>query len=178
MGNLGLVGLARLGQLGAINTLIDKYQIQPSGDSGFVLLWAEGQHQFAQAEKSRAADDYEAAAQTLQRALKSPEANTLAGPASSCRYTLGWCYFRLEKWEDAAREFSNAFPGLNESKDPLAVESAWMAFASYRKLADTQPRFATLADDALKRLEQNFSGPSVHATWAVRGEQVAGQDRS
>ncbi len=156
LGNLGLIGLARLGQLSAINTLIEKYQIKPAGDAGFVLLWAAGQQQFAQAEKSPAAGDYEAAAQTLQTALQSPEARTLAGPAARCRYTLGWCFYRADKWEEAAREFSNAFPGLNESKDPLAVESAWMAFAAYRKLADGQPRFATVAADALKRLEQSF----------------------
>ncbi len=156
LGNLGFNGLARLGQLSAINTLIEKYQIKPAGDAGFVLLWAVGQQQFAQAEKSKSTSDYNAAAETLQAALQSPEANTLAGPAARCRYTLGWCCYRVAQWEEAAREFSHAFPGLNESQDSLAVESAWMAFAAYRKLADTQPHFATVAADALKRLEQYF----------------------
>jgi tetratricopeptide (TPR) repeat protein len=156
LGDLGLLGLARLGQLGAINELIDKYQIKTDANSGFVLFWATGQKQFAAAEKSKSAADYQAAANTLQKALRSPETQGLAGPAARCRYTLGWCYFRLDKLEEAATEFSQAFPGLNESKDELAVEAAWMAFAAYRKLADSTPRFATKASDAQRRLQQNF----------------------
>ncbi len=156
LGNLGLIGLARLGQLSAINTLIEKYKIKPRANSGFVLLWAAGQQQFAAAEKSKRPADYQAAADTLLKATKSPETKTLAGPAARCRYTLGWCYFRLDKFEQAAREFSNAFPGLHESKDSLAVESAWMAFAAYRKLAESEPRFATAASDAEKRLQSSF----------------------
>lgn len=157
LGNLGLVGLARLGQLGAINTLIDKYQIKPDSDSGFVLLWAAGQQQFAQAEKAKSETGYREAAATLEKALRSPETKTLAGPAARCRYTLGWCYFRLEQLEQAAQEFSNAFPGLRESNDELAVEAAWMAFAAYRQLAESQPQFANRASDAEKRLQQNFA---------------------
>ncbi len=156
LGNLGLVGLARLGQLHAINTLLEKFQVVPSKDAGFVLLWATGQQQFAQAEKSHATTDYETALATLQRALQTPEVNTLAGPAARCRYTLGWCFYRLERGEEAAREFVNAFPALHESKDPLAVETAWMAMAAYLQLAADQPRFVTLATDALKRLEQHY----------------------
>ena len=128
LGTLGLIGLARLGQLDAISTLIEKYQITAEANSGFVLLWAAGQQQFAAAEKSKSEADYETAAQTLATALKSPEANTLARAAARCRYTLAWCYYRLDQLEQAGREFSNAFPGLHESKDPLAVETAWMAF--------------------------------------------------
>ncbi|MGM0489690.1 MAG: hypothetical protein ACQESR_23400, partial [Planctomycetota bacterium] len=156
LGQLGLVGLARLGQLGAINRLIERYQIKGGDDSGFVLLWAAGQKQFAAAEKSKESADYEAAAETLRKALQAPETKTLAGPAARCRYTLGWCYFRLERLEEAAREFSNAFPGLHESEDELAVESAWMAFVAYRKLAESNPRFVTRASDAHKRLQRDF----------------------
>lgn len=156
LGELGLVGLARLGRLGAINTLIDKYQIKRGEDAGFVLLWAAGQKKFAAAEKSRAASGYEAAAKMLRKALQSPETKALAGPAARCRYTLAWCYFRLEKFEQAGKEFSDAFPGLHESHDELAVESAWMAFVAYRKLAESNARFVTRASDARKRLRRNF----------------------
>ncbi len=156
LGTLGLIGLARLGQLDAISKLIEKYQITAEANSGFVLLWAAGQQQFAQAEKSKSEADYETAAQTLATALKSPEANTLAQAAARCRYTLAWCYYRLDQLEQAGREFSNAFPGLHESKDPLAVETAWMAFVCYRRLAASQPPLVTTANDAIKRLEQYF----------------------
>lgn len=156
LGNLGLLGLARLGELGAITTLLKKYAIEPDAAAGFVLLWAAGQEQFAAAEKSRAATDYEKAVDSLTKALRAPEAASLAGPAARCRYTLGWAHFRLDRLEEAAREFSEAFVGLRESNDALAVETAWMAFAAFRQLAESQPRFLPLASDAQKRLAQHF----------------------
>ncbi|MFW6169669.1 MAG: hypothetical protein ACODAD_04200 [Planctomycetota bacterium] len=62
--------------------------------------------------------------------------------------------------EEAAREFSNAFPGLHESEDELAVEAAWMAFVAYRKLAKSNPRFMTRASDARERLQRDFPNHS------------------
>ncbi|MHB1028131.1 MAG: tetratricopeptide repeat protein [Pirellulaceae bacterium] len=165
LGQLGLTGLARLDQLGALNTLIDKYQLQADNEAGFVLLWAAGQRQFALAETSRAAADYQAAARLLQSALRAPEANTLAGPASRCRYTLAWCHYRQDEFETAAREFTTALTGLEAVRDPLAVESAWMAFACYRHLVESQPRWLTAATDALKRVQRSFPD-HVYATRA------------
>jgi tetratricopeptide (TPR) repeat protein len=142
--------------LSAINTLIEKYGITADANAGFVLLWASGQQQFAAAEKSGKDEDYLAAVDTLRRALGSAETKTLAGPAARCRYTLGWALFRLDRYEDAAREFTSAFPGLHETQDELAVETAWMAFACYRKLADAEARHVASAADALKRMQQAF----------------------
>jgi hypothetical protein len=156
LGQLGLLGLARLDQLGAVTTLIDKYKIPADKKAGFVLLWAAGQQQFAAAETSKAPADYQAAANQLQSALKSPEANTLAGPASRCRYTLAWCHYRQGEFEAAAREFTTALTGLEATRDALAVESAWMAFASYRKLVESQPRLLANATEALKRIQRSF----------------------
>ncbi|MHB8970269.1 MAG: tetratricopeptide repeat protein [Pirellulaceae bacterium] len=156
LGQLGLTGLARLDQLGALNALIDKYKIPADKRAGFVLLWAAGQQQFAAAEISKVPADYQTAADTLQSALQAPEANSLAGPASRCRYTLAWCKFRQGEFETAAREFATALTGLEAARDALAVESAWMAFASYRRLVETQPRLLPTAAEALKRIERSF----------------------
>ncbi len=158
LGQLGLLGLARLDQLGAVTALIDKYKIPADKKAGFVLLWAAGQQQFAAAETSKAPADYQTAAHQLQSALKSPEANALAGPASRCRYTLAWCHYRQGEFEAAAREFTTALTGLEATRDALAVESAWMAFASYRKLVESQPRLLANATEALKRIQRSFPG--------------------
>ena len=136
--------------------MIDKYKIPADKRAGFVLLWAAGQQQFAAAEKSKAPADYQTAADTLQSALKSPEANSLAGPASRCRYTLAWCHYRQGEFEAAAREFTTALTGLEAARDALAVESAWMAFASYRRARRVATSLAAHATEALKRIERSF----------------------
>ena len=156
LGNHGLNGLARLGQLAALEKLIEKYGIQARDDSGFVSLWAQGQKQFAAADASKTPADYEQAVRTLQAALRTRDAKTLTGPASRCQYTLAWCHYRLGDFEAAAREFGHAVTGLTATEDPLAVESAWMTFVAYRRLIEKQPRFATEASDALKRIQRNF----------------------
>ncbi len=156
LGQLGLTGLARLGQLGVIQALIDKYQITAQKGAGFVLLWAAGQQQFAAAEKSQAADDYQAAASSLRAALDAPEASSLPGAASRCRYTLAWCHYRRAEYEPAAREFAAAIDGLAAARDPWAAESAWMAYVAYRRLAESDARFVPAASDALERITQSF----------------------
>jgi hypothetical protein len=156
LGPLGFSGLARLDQLAAITTLIDKYSIPAAQRTGLVLQWAAGQDQFAAAEKSKAAADYQTAADTLRTALKSPEVNTLLGPASRCRYTLAWCLYRLDQFEAASREFTTALTGLSAARDALAVESAWMAFVSARRGADAEPRLLPQATEAANRIRQVF----------------------
>ena len=156
LGQLGLTGLARLGQLGALKTLIDTYKIQGTEDAGFVLLWARGQQQFADAEKSKSNEQFAVAATTLLDALRSQEANSLTGPASRCRYTLAWCHYRQGKYEEAAREFTNAITGLRATEDLLAVEAAWMAFVAYRRLIEDRPRFVAAASAALQRVQRDY----------------------
>lgn len=156
LGPLGFSGLARLDQLAAITTLIDKYKIPAEQRTGLVLQWAAGQDQFAAAEKSKLAADYQTAANTLRTALKSPEVNALLGPASRCRYTLAWCLYRLDDFEGASREFTTALTGLSAARDALAVESAWMAFAAARRGADAEPRMLPQATEAASRIRQLY----------------------
>ena len=133
-----------------------------------MLQWAAGQDQFAAAEKSKAAADYQTAADTLRTALKSPEVNTLLGPASRCRYTLAWCLYRLDQFEAAGREFTTALTGLSAARDALAVESAWMAFVSARRGADAEPRLLPQATEAANRIRQVFPDHPVCQTRTVR----------
>ena len=156
LGPLGFSGLARLDQLAAITTLIEKFKIPDAQRTGLVLQWAAGQDQFAAAEKSKAAADYQTASRTLQAALKSPEVNTLLGPASRCRYTLAWCLYRLDQFEAAIREFTTALTGLSAARDSLAVESAWMAFVSARRAAEAEPRMLPQATETANRIRQLF----------------------
>ena len=192
LGPLGFSGLARLDQLAAITTLIEKYNIPAAQRTGLVLQWAAGQDQFAAAEKSKAAADYQTAADTLRTALKSPEVNTLLGPASRCRYTLAWCLYRLDQFEAAGREFTTALTGLSAARDALDVESAWMAFVSARRGADAariaKENFQTMPISQLRlwgrvlsRMAQNELGivssylsESDFAELGVTGAEVEG----
>jgi hypothetical protein len=156
LGRLGLQGLARLGQLGAIQTLMERYEIPVDDRSGFVLLWARGHREFSDAEAAGAPEGYAAAARTLLAALAAPDAAALAGPASRCRYTLAWCRYRTGDWEQAAGEFADALTGLEAAGDPLAVEAAWMTFVAYQQLIPDHPRFTPAAEEALQRIARSF----------------------
>ncbi len=156
LGRLGLTGLARLGQMSALQKLVEKYSIRTGQNAGFILLWIRGQQEFTAAEKSKQATAYQAAANTLRQALSSPEAASLVGPSARCRYTLAWCDFRQNRWEPAAKEFSKAATGLKAVSDSLAPEAAWMCFVAYKRLTKKQPQFATLASDALTRIAHDF----------------------
>lgn len=156
LGRLGLNGLARLQQMTAIRSLVERYGISPEGAAEFVLLWASGQKQFGEAERSKSEEGYRNSITTLQQALKTREADSLAPQAAECRYTLGWCYYRLKEFQRAAQEFEKAIAPLKAAGNSLAVEAAWMAFTAYRRLTDEQPRYFSAASDVLKRLQRDF----------------------
>ena len=156
LGRIGLNGFARLQQMSALRAMVDRYQIPTEDTSEFVLLWARGQQQFADAEKSKSDDDYRAAAATLQKALQTREADSLAPQAAECRYTRGWCHYRLQEYEQSAREFEKAIAPLKAAGHSLAVEANWMAFAAYRRLSEQQPRYFSAASDVIKRLQRDF----------------------
>lgn len=156
LGQLGLHGLARLGQTGPLETLIDRFRIPADDPSSFVLQWIAGQRQFADADKAGTPEAYAAAARTLEAALAAPDAGSLAGPASRCRYTLAWCYYRQRDFERAATEFNQAHAGLAAAGDRLAVEAIWMSFVAYQQLIATHPRFVTAATESLQRLQRTY----------------------
>jgi hypothetical protein len=156
LGRLGLNGLARLQQMSAIRSLVERYEIAKEGAAEFVLLWARGQKQFGEAERAKSEEGYRSSIATLQEALKTREADSLAPQAAECRYTLGWCHYRLKEFQKAAQEFEKAVAPLKAAGNSLAVEAAWMAFTAYRRLTDEQPRYLSAASDVLKRLQRDF----------------------
>lgn len=156
IGKLGLVGLAKLGQLGAVDKLLEKNAIPVDDSAGFILLWARGQRLFGEAEKSKQSSDYKEAARSLQAALESRDAGILPGPAARCRYSLAWCDYRQGDFEEAARQFALAADALREVKNPLAPEAAWMVFVAYRQLSKNKPSFLSKATAALDRLKTDF----------------------
>jgi len=156
LGMLGITGLTKLRRFREIRRLMEKYEVTLDDESGFFLQWLAGQQLFANAEKSKSQDDYLAAAERLTAALASPEAGREVHSAARCRNTLGWCYFRVGRYAEAARQFEQAVAGLKGAAADAAVESAWMAFLSYRKLAEDEPLRATSAVNVLTSIKRDF----------------------
>src|SRR5204863_9895175 len=156
----GIRGLARLRQFETLSQLVGKYKLEEwQGKSGsFYLAWLKGRTQFFAAEKSKAATYYQAAAAALAAALEMPEAARDLFAAAQCRYHLAWCKFRLDELELVARLFRDAAPVLVEGERELAVQAAWMEFASFQKLAEVKKdkKFAASAVAALQALKRDF----------------------
>lgn len=160
LGLLGLEGLARLRQQRAVRTLMEQYGIQLEGDGGFYLRWLQGRQLLATAEESKQEDDYRVAAKALEDALASSDAGSEVRSAAQCRYELAWCLYQLGEYESAARHYEQAVTGLKISDATTASQAAWMTFACYHKLSADQPRYTTLAIDALTRIKREFPASS------------------
>jgi outer membrane protein assembly factor BamD (BamD/ComL family) len=158
LAKLGLEGLARLKQFDALTTLLAKYRPQPKASDGFYALWGKGRLAFAAAEKSKTATDYQSAGQWFQQALDLPEAKDDPVAAAQCRYSLAWCDYRTEKYDDAIRLFRLAAGQLKTLGDDSAVQAAWMVFTCYQQLfADSKdPQHQQEALEALADLKKDF----------------------
>jgi len=157
LGQLGVQGLARLGQFPAIRQLITKYNIKlPTNGGGFYLTWLKGQQQFIDAETSKKEEDYQSAAETLVAALSDPESTKDVLSAGQCRYELGWCYFRLKEFERAAQNLSQASTAMKNGNQAKAIDAAWLTFHSYYELSKEEKRFLPAAIDALKTFKRDF----------------------
>ena len=156
MGVQGLVGLARLGHHSAAIQLMTKYEVTIEQAPGFYMQWLVGQQKFAEAEKTKAEADYRAAQKLLRDALASPEAEKDLLSASECRYTLGWCNYRLKSHVAAGTSFQEAVGGLKGPNPSKAAEAAWMAFVSYQAIANEQPRYGLRAIEVLEDLKRDF----------------------
>lgn len=156
MGVQGLVGLAKLGHHSAAVQLMEKYEVDLNDSPGFYMLWLVGQQKFAEAEKSKADADYRLAQSQLQEALASPEAEDDLHSASECRYTLGWCCYRLGENVEAGQYFRAAVVGLKGLNPTKGAESAWMAFVAYQEVAKEEPRYGLRAIEVLEDLKRDF----------------------
>ena len=157
---LGIRGLARLRQFETLSQLVARYKLDQAGGAaaGFYLTWLKGRQQFFAAEKTKDATDYQAAAATLAAALELPDGRRDLFAAAQCRYHLAWCRFRLDDLELAARLFHEASPVLVDGQKDLAVQAAWMEFASFQKLAETkkEKKYSVAAVAALQGLKRDF----------------------
>lgn len=156
----GIRGLARLRQFETLSQLVAKHKLEERQGmtASFYLSWLKGRTQFFAAEKTKGAVDYQAAAAALTAALELPEAARDLFAAAQCRYHLAWCKFRLDDYELAARLFHEAAPVLVEGEKELAVQAAWMEFASFQKLAELkkEKKYAASAMAALQALQRDF----------------------
>jgi len=156
MGMLGITGLIKLRQNGVVRQLMEQYKIQVDASAGFYMQWIKGQQVFEQAEVKKDTELYQSAAGVLEQALQSPDVRSDLGAAGQCRSQLAWCYYRLERFEDAARAFEKASAERKAAKDAGSVESAWMAFVAYQRLAKDQPRFVPAALNVLGQIQRDF----------------------
>lgn len=158
LGILGLEGLARLGQQRTIEQLMEQYQIDLPDESSFLVAWSAGRKLLAVAEQSQRDEDYRAAIRQLDVALRTPDADRQPDSAARCRYELAWCRFQLNEYAQAAQLAQTAWNGLKPTDPQTAAQAAWIAFASYQKMADQQPRFLAQAIDVLQTLKRDFPG--------------------
>ena len=156
MGVQGLIGLAKLGHHSAAVQLMEKYEVDLEDSPGFYMLWLVGQQMFAEAEESKSDEDYRRAQDQLSRALASPEAEQDLHSASECRYTLGWCCYRLGENVEAGDYFRAAVVGLKGVNPTKGAESAWMAFIAYQEVAKEEPRYGLRAIEVLEDLKRDF----------------------
>ena len=157
LGKLGVQGLARLGQIGAVRHLMSKQNLKvPTDTGGFYLTWLNGQQQVAKADFTKKADDYKAAAETLEAALAEPEAQTDLLSSGQCRYELGWCYFNSKQFEKAGKHLRDAAAALKTGARAKAADAAWLGFYSYYELSKKESRFVGAAIDALKSYRNDF----------------------
>jgi len=155
LGMLGISGLAKLRQFPLLRRLMAKYSIEPDQQTGFLLQWLKGQELFAAAEKSGQAEDYRAAVKQLDAAMAAGKQGDRIS-VEQCRYTLAWCYSRLGEHEKAAETFKQASRALKGLADETAVNAAWKAVESYRRLAEKHERYVYSAIESLEAIRRDF----------------------
>jgi hypothetical protein len=160
LAKLGLEGLARLKQFDVLTALLAKYRAEPTAADGFYALWGKGRLVFAEAETSKQAAEYQRAGGWFGRALDLPEAKDDPVTAAQCRYSLAWCEYRQEQYDDAIRLFRQAASDLKTLGDDTAVQAAWMVFTCYQQqfAASKEERHQKQAVEALASLKRDFPG--------------------
>lgn len=156
LGQLGIVGAAKLRMFALLGRHIAAGDIKIKDDSGFYLQWIQGQQQFEKAERENSDAGFKEAAVTLERALKQPEAKRDLASAANCRNLLGKCFYRLKEYEKAVEQFELVAPALKGVNDEVALGAAWNACVAAYQLAQSEPRFVDTAVAALQRVKRDF----------------------
>ncbi|MBM3999778.1 MAG: hypothetical protein FJ297_09620 [Planctomycetes bacterium] len=158
IGQSGIRGLARLRQHGILRELLNKYQVAFDNPEGFTLRWLRGRQLRETADRSKKADDYQAALEMLRAALVDPEsAGDIVG-AGHCRAELAWCLFQSGRIAEAAAEYARAAETLRTAGDSGAVESGWMAFAAAHRRWKDEGGSDQAVHAALDWLKREFPG--------------------
>ncbi|MCU0878284.1 MAG: hypothetical protein MUF06_10915 [Pirellulaceae bacterium] len=153
----GIRLLARLRQFEVLGQLDAKFKLaEIAGPGNFYLTWLRGRQQFLAAEKTKAAADYTAAADVLQKALASPEARAELADAAQARYYWAWCQYRLGNLPEAAAAFGETVTTLQGSIPNLAVQAAWMQCVALQQLAAADKQKVGAAMTAMQRLIADF----------------------
>ena len=163
LGELGVEGLAKMRQHQTINRLLEQHEVDLEQSQGFLLQWIRGRKLLADADQKGAPSEaYQAAAAALENALKQSDAQRRVSSAAQCRYELAWCRYRLKEYDQAGSHYLTSVTGLKASDPERAAEAVWRAFVCYQAAAKTNPRYTTLAADALKTLKRDFpSNPNA-----------------
>jgi hypothetical protein len=159
----GMHILARQNKQEIMGALLTKYRPEPTTQDGFHALWIHGQQLLAAAEKSETATDLLAQAETvLQQALnlKFPPPTAAEDPLSQthCQFTLGWCYYKREKWGAAARLFQQCARAYESLQHANGVQAAWMVYYAEQALyaQSHDARDAQAAREALLELQRVY----------------------
>ena len=156
LGDLGINGLAKISQFGAIRKLSDKYGFVLDESQGFYPCLIKGQQRLAAAAKSKSPKDYQAASQLLEKALKFPESARDLAASGQCHFQLGWCYLNAKEFVKAGEHYEQAASKLKTAGDERAPESLWNAFVMYRRVMKKNPRYMSSAIEMLETLKRQF----------------------
>jgi len=135
----GVKGLTRIRAHGTLLSLLGKYDLPLGADAGISVLLAKGRQVFQQAEQSRKADDYKAAAAYLRQALSNPAPEGEPLMTAECRQLLAWCWYRHGDFEAAAKEFTQAAQLFSERGAGAGASAAWMAFVCHEARRKSNP---------------------------------------
>ena len=157
LGELGILGLAKLRQFDALSTLMTRHKVTASSPlTRFYTTWLDARRKFTEAEKSKQQADYAAARDAFEDALALPEASSDLAVAGRCQLGLAWCLYRLEDLERAAKTFQQATPLLKAEAPDDALQSAWMEAVSLYQLVARQPGMMPQALAALETIQREY----------------------
>jgi len=157
LGDLGILGLAKLRQFDALSTLMTRHRIAAASPiTQFYVTWLDARRQFTEAEKSKLQADYLAARKAFTAALALPEAQNDLAVAGRCQLGLAWCHYRLDDFEQAAKSFSQATPLLKAEAPDDALQSAWMEAVCFYQMVEKQPAVKPQAVAALEGILRDY----------------------
>lgn len=169
LGDLGILGLAKLRQFDALSTLMARHSIAAASPvTRFYVTWLDGRRKFTEAEKSKRQDDYLAAREAFTAALAFPEAQSDLAVAGRCQLGLAWCHYRLDDFQQAAKVFQQATPLLRAEAPDDALQSAWMEAVCYYQLVEKQPAIKPQAIAALEAILRDYP----KATQAAKAQSL------